>query len=232
MKEFSLKIILYTYMKSHDSVLDTAFLPDGLFIRPKALFITIFDHKEVFLVSGLSIDPTIYHERPADHHRLPVETACYDLLEKLSVAFDRVDHVATPSMEDCIAIGELLHAEICKNLFLCNRQKTKFYLLLMPGNKEFRTKDLSAQINSARLSFADAQTMEKMLGTTPGSASVLGLMQDKEGEVTLLIDRDVVQQPYFACHPCVNTGSIRFSTEDLLKKVLPALKHEPVFVTL
>ena len=121
---------------------------------------------------------------------------------------------------------------MCKNLFLANRQQTVFYLLLMPGDKPFRTKDLSAQIGSSRLSFGDHSCMEKFLDITPGSLSVLGLMNDHEGEVSLLIDEDLLSPEFFGCHPCINTSSIRFTTEDLLNKIIPAMKHEPRFVKL
>ncbi|MGN1456862.1 MAG: YbaK/EbsC family protein, partial [Acutalibacteraceae bacterium] len=130
-------------------------------------------------MSTINIDRTIYHDRPQDE-RLPKEMAVYDLLDNLKVEYSRLDHDVTATMEDCVEVGKILGIEICKNLFLCNRQKTAFYLLMIPGGKEFHTKDLSKQINSARLSFADAEYMEKFLNITPGSVSVMGLMNDTE----------------------------------------------------
>ncbi len=123
-------------------------------------------------------------------------------------------------------------AVICKNLFLCNRQRTRFYLLMMPGDKVFRTKELSAQIGSSRLSFGEAVYMEKYLHTSPGSVSVMGLLHDTEGRVQLLMDRDILRGAFLGCHPCMNTSSIRLRTEDLLKKFLPAVGHTPVYVDL
>ncbi len=173
----------------------------------------------------------IAHGRPEDK-REPLEEAAYDLLESLNIDFYRIDHESTPTMEDCTAIGQALGVNICKNLFLCNRQKTVFYLLLMPGDKEFRTKDLSKQINSSRLSFADAELMEELLGLHPGSVSVLGLMNDKEKRVSLLIDRDVLNDEYFGCHPCKNSSSIKFLTSELVEKLIPSFGREPVIVDL
>ena len=118
-------------------------------------------------------------------------------------------------MEACAAIDEVLEATICKNLLLCNRQCTMFYLLMMPGDKVFKTKDLSAQIGSSRLSFADSRYMEEFLDITPGSLSILGLMNDKENRVQLLIDEDVLKHPFVGCHPCINTSSLRMETKDL-----------------
>ena len=167
-------------------------------------------------------------------NRLDKEIRVYDFLDKLGIQYQRIDHEAAMTMEACEEIDRALgdNTTICKNLFLCNRQETDFYLLLMPGNKPFKTKDLSAQIHSARLSFAKPEYMEKYLDITPGSVSVLGLMNDSEKKVQLLIDEDVMKEPYFGCHPCINTSSLKFTTEDLMQKIIPALEHEPVIVTL
>ena len=166
--------------------------------------------------------------------RLDKEIRVYDLLDKLGIAYQRVDHEATMTMEACEEVDRILGDDttICKNLFLCNRQETNFYLLLIPGDKPFKTKDLSAQIHSARLSFAKPEYMEKYLDITPGSVSVLGLMNDSEKKVQLLIDEDVMKEPYFGCHPCINTSSLKFTTEDLTKKITPALGHDPSTVSL
>ena len=167
-------------------------------------------------------------------NRLDKEIRVYDFLDKLGIQYQRIDHEAAMTMEACEEIDRALgdNTTICKNLFLCNRQDTDFYLLLMPGDKPFKTKDLSAQIHSARLSFAKPEYMEKYLDITPGSVSVLGLMNDSEKKVQLLIDEDVMKEPYFGCHPCINTSSLKFTTEDLMQKIIPALEHEPVTVTL
>lgn len=165
-------------------------------------------------------------------NRLDKEIRVYDFLDKLGVQYQRIDHEAAMTMEACEEIDHALgdNTTICKNLFLCNRQETDFYLLLMPGDKPFKTKDLSAQIHSARLSFAKPEYMEKYLDITPGSVSVLGLMNDSEKKVQLLIDEDVMKEPYFGCHPCINTSSLKFTTEDLMQKIIPALEHEPAIL--
>ena len=164
--------------------------------------------------------------------RLPKEIRVYDFLDSLGIDYQRVDHEEAMTMEVCAAIDEALEATICKNLLLCNRQGTAFYLLMLPGNKVFKTSVLSKQIGSSRLSFASAEAMEQYLDITPGSVSVLGLMNDKENRVQLLIDEDVLQGEFIGCHPCINTSSLRFRTEDLLQKIIPAMGHEPIFVTL
>ena len=171
--------------------------------------------------------------RPADTtNRLDKEIRTYDLLDRLGVAYERVDHAPAMTMEVCQEIDQVLQAVICKNLFLCNRQKTAFYLLMIPDTKVFHTKDLSAQIGSARLSFAKAEYMEQFLDLTPGSVSVMGLMNDTERRVQLLIDEDVLKSEFVGCHPCINTSSIRFRTSDLMEKVLPAMGHTYIKVKL
>lgn len=179
----------------------------------------------------MKYDPVLYTGRPTEK-REEREERCYDLLDSLKIPYVRVDHEQADTIADCEQVEGLLGAKICKNLFLTNRQQTDFYLLLMPGEKPFKTKLLSRQIGSARLSFAGEADMERLLGLSPGSVSVLGLMNDREKAVTLLIDRDVLAEESFGCHPCRNTSSLRFSTRVLLDTILPALGHEPRFVEL
>lgn len=184
-------------------------------------------------MSSIFIDPQIYTGRPASAEgRLDKEMAVYDLLDKLEIPFTRVDHEVAMTIEDCQGVDQLLGIEICKNLVLCNTQKTKFYLLLMPGDKQFKTKDLSKQIGSSRLSFAPAEYMEKLLNVTPGSATVMALMNDPGNQVQLIIDEDVTAQEEFGCHPCINTSSLKMKTADVLQKFLPAVHHEAIFVKL
>ena len=171
--------------------------------------------------------------RPEDFaSRLPKEQRVYDLLDSLGIDYQRVDHEPAMTMEACIAVDEMLQATMCKNLMLCNRQCTDFYLLLMPGDKPFKTSVLSKQIGSSRLSFADGAYMEEFLDITPGSLSVLGLMNDKGHRVRLLIDADVLTGEYIGVHPCINTSSLRIRTADLTRKLIPALDHEPTMVAL
>ena len=160
------------------------------------------------------------------------ELAVYRLLDELGIVYERIDHNEANTMEACQAVDEALDAVICKNLFLCNQQRTKFYLLMMPEGKKFKTKELSKQINSARLSFAEAKYIEEFLHITPGSVSVMGLMNDKDNRVQLLIDKDVLKGEWFGCHPCMNTSSIRMQLKDLLERFLPAVHHDTVFVEL
>ena len=171
--------------------------------------------------------------RPADTAgRLEKEIRSYDLLDSLGIEYDRIDHEPAMTMEVCEEIDRALGATICKNLFLCNRQQTDFYLLMMPGDKPFKTKDLSSQIGSSRLSFGSLEYMEQLVDITPGSLSILGLMNDKEGRVRLLIDKDVLSGEYIGCHPCINTSSLRIKTSDMLEKLIPALRHAPTLVEL
>ena len=170
--------------------------------------------------------------RPDDlSGRLPKEQRCYELLDSLGVEYARVDHEHADTIEACHEIESTLGASICKNLFLTNRQQTEFYLLLMTGDKPFKTKLLSKQIGTARLSFASPEHMERYLDITPGSVSVLGLMNDG-GKVHLVIDRDLLKDEFIGCHPCINTSTLRLRTEDVIGKLLPAVGHEYALVEL
>lgn len=171
--------------------------------------------------------------RPTDGvGRLEKELHTYDILDELGITYQRTDHEPATTMEVCHAIDGALNVLICKNLFLCNSQKTKFYLLMMPGDKPFKTKDLSAQIGSARLSFGSPEKMEELLNLTPGSVSVFGLLYDPQNRVQLLIDKDVLATQYLGSHPCINTSTVRWQTADLTGKFLPHVHHVPMIVTL
>lgn len=172
--------------------------------------------------------------RPGDcTGRLEKEIRTYDLLDALGISYERVDHEAAETMEACKEIDAILYpAVICKNLFLCNSQKTKFYLLMIRDDKKFKTKEISHQINSPRLSFASPEHMEQFLDITPGSVSVLGLMNDKEKQVKLLVDEDVLKGEYLGCHPCINTSSLRIRVADVFERFLPAIDHGYSVVTL
>lgn len=180
------------------------------------------------------LDPVLYTGRPKDPTgRLPKEIRTYDLLDRLGIVYQRLDHSPTATIEDCHDVDRLLGIEICKNLFLCNAQKTEFYLLMIPGYKKFKTALITKQLGCSRLSFAGPEYMEKYLDLTPGSVSVLGLMNDKDKRVRLLIDQDALKdRPYIGCHPCINTSSIRIKTADLLEKFLPFVEHEYTLVSL
>jgi len=171
--------------------------------------------------------------RPEDiAGRLDKEIRVYDLLDSLDIKYERTDHEEANTMEACNEIDRILDVIICKNLFLCNRQETQFYLLMMPGDKPFKTKDISQQINSARLSFGKPEYMEEFLDIKPGAVSVMGLMNDKENKVQLLIDKPVIESEFIGCHPCVSTSSLKIKTSDVLKKFLPAIGHEAIVVDL
>ena len=168
----------------------------------------------------------LYSGRPENTEgRLEREIRTYDFLDRLGITYQRTDHERADNMEACNAIDAVLGVIICKNLFLCNRQGTVFYLLMMPGDKKFKTKELSAQINSARLSFATPENMLKYLDIEPGAVSIMGLMNDHGHAVNLLIDEDVLKNEYLGCHPCVCTSSLKLKTKDVTDVFLPATGH-------
>lgn len=175
----------------------------------------------------------LYEGRPGTNEgRQENEIHVYDVLDALNIHYKRTDHAPVDTMEACREIDAVLNALVCKNLFLCNRQETKFYLLMMPGDKTFKTKELSSQIGSARLSFASAGKMWEYLHIKPGSVSVMGLMNDTENHVQLLIDEDVLKGEYLGCHPCVSTSSLKIKMSDIMNVFLPAVHHEAVTVHL
>ena len=175
------------------------------------------------------INKTIYKNAPIEK-RTPPENETYRCLDELGIIYERIDHDPAMTISDCEEIDSVLNVSMCKNLFLCNSSKTKFYLLMMPGNKVFKTKDVSSQLGISRLSFAPGNYMEQLLHLSPGSVSVMGLIYDNDCEVTLLMDKDLCSDEYIGCHPCVNTSSLKISTKDILNTFLPYVKHTPIFI--
>lgn len=192
--------------------------------------------RKSFLSGGFTMSITVhtthFNARPDCGDRLEKEAHVYELLDRLGISYEGVDHDTANTIEDCEAVEQELGVKICKNLFLRNRQKTTFYLLLMPGDKKFVTKDLSGQLGISRLSFAEPEFMEQYLNLTPGSASVLGLMNDPGLDVTLLIDEDLLTDEYIGCHPCINSSTLKIRTKDILDVFLKHTGHHPTFVRL
>lgn len=171
--------------------------------------------------------------RPVSNEgRIENEIKTYDFLDRLGVCYERIDHAPAMTMEDCAEVDLALEATVCKNLVLCNRQQTVFYLLMIPGDKRFSTKELSHQLGVSRLSFVGPELLKSLLDVTAGSVSVLCLQSDTENRVQLLVDRDVMDGEFIGCHPCINTSSLRLMQSDLWERILPALHHTYRVVTL
>lgn len=175
--------------------------------------------------------PVLYDGRP-DDTRIQKEEDCYDLLDKLGIRYQRMDHTPADSIDECKLLEPTLQVKATKNLFLRNRARTLWYLLMMPGDKPFHTRDLIGQMGIQRLSFGEEDMLESMLNLTPGSVSIMGLMYDKNKQVKLLIDREIIQNEYMRCHPCINTSTLRIRTDDVLNKLLPFIGHYPMIVEL
>ena len=175
----------------------------------------------------------LFNGRPSDvSGRTETEVRVYDFLDDLSVSYGRLDHAPAFGSETelCHEIEDSLGAKICKNLFLANRQRTKFYLLMIPEDKTFRSSEISKQAGSSRLHFAESEYMEELIGCSPGSASVMGLINDTEHRVQLLADEEVVSAEYVGCHPCINTSSLRIKSEDIFGKFIKATGHDYIIV--
>lgn len=184
-------------------------------------------------MNNIHISSQIYTGRPQhDTGRLEKELRTYDFLDSLHIPYERIDHEAADTIESCHEAEWSLKIRICKNLFLCNAQKTTFYLLLMPGNKKFKTSVFSKKMGCSRLSFADAAHMEEFLNITPGSVSILGLMNDTANHIQLAIDQDLLKDEYLGCHPCINTSSLKIKMSDILERFLPAIHHDYTVVEL
>ena len=173
----------------------------------------------------------VYRGVPKDiDSRQEKERKCYDFLSKLGIDYEVVDHEEASDMDRCREIESVLGVKICKNIMLCNRQESRFFIFMMPGDKKYITKEFSKKIGMSRLSFAKEKYLKEFLNVSSGSVSVLALLNDTDNKVELVIDRDVIQQDHIRCHPCVNTSTLKIKTEAFLNKIITALKKEVMII--
>lgn len=187
------------------------------------------DKGESEIMSDFYIDPVLYDGRP-DEKRTDKEERVYDLLDELGIEYKRADHSHADTIEDCQKIEKIIDVPVCKNLFLCNRQKTAYYILLMPALKPFRTAVISKLLGVSRLSFGSPEAMEEYLDITPGSVSIMGLMNDRNNRVQLVVDKDIYESDFIRCHPCINTSTLKIGTRDIFEKYLPRVRHKPIVI--
>lgn len=162
----------------------------------------------------------------------PTEKKVFALLDKLKIAYECVENDVVESMEECKEVDEALGTEIRKSIFLCNKKKTSFFLVVMPAEKSLDTATLSNKIGVPHLSFASAEHMEQHLGALPGSASVMGLINDEDDYVQLIIDKEVADCEWFGCNPGINTAHLKMKTSDLINKFLPKINHRAKIMAL
>lgn len=168
---------------------------------------------------------TVRNGRPTDK-RDDTEENVYDILDFLDIDFIRADHSPADTIDSCSEIEKIIDAPICKNLFLTNKKNDTYCLLLMPGNKKYKASKVSHQLGTSRLSFASGEDLMRYLGISPGSVSIMGLINDKINAVTLAIDAEILENEFFGCHPCKNTSTIKIKTSDMIDKFIPYTKHE------
>lgn len=173
----------------------------------------------------------VYVTKPTQY-KTELEEKVYETLEELKIPYYRVETEPLISMEDCLVINEKLQMKTVKTLFLCNQQKTKFYLCIMPGDKRFDCKVFSRALQIARVSFGSEQLMNELLETQIGACSIFSALIDKENKVQIVIDQDVLKEEDYGCSDGTTTGYMKIKTKDVLEKILPYAHHTPIIVTL
>ena len=160
------------------------------------------------------------------------EQAVYDALKNMGIAYDVVQHAPASSMEECAWVMEPLNATCVKNIFLCPRNQSRFYLLITRPEAKLKTSDISKQAGASRLAFAPEEKLWHYLREKPGAISPMGLIFDEGREVTVLVDEALRKAPRVAFHPCVNTASLALSSDDFFDVYLKTLGYEPIYVTI
>ncbi len=161
-----------------------------------------------------------------------LEKEVYGKLNELNISFDRVDNDVVESMEECLEIDKKLGTEIRKTIIVCNEKKTQFYLIVLPSEKRFDSKEFRNKMECSRVSFAKVEDMERVLGVLPGSATVMSVIKDNDNIVQVVIDKEVADEEFFGCNTGANTRHIKIKTKDLIDVILPNLNHEPKIIEL
>lgn len=154
----------------------------------------------------------------------------YSTLEKLEIAFERVDTDEAISMEDCILINRKLNMKMVKTLFLCNRQHTALYLFITTAEKPFKSKDFSTALDVSRLSFAPVELLQTRLGVKIGAATIFGILLDTKNEIQVIIDKDVVSEEWYGCSDGTTTGYMKIAIESVIDKFLNFTNHKPKII--
>lgn len=143
-------------------------------------------------------------------------------------------HAPMQMIEDCQHIEGVNYqqAAMPKNVFLCNRQQTQFYLVLLRHDLSFRTAVVSKLLSVSRLSFASPDWMEALLQLSPGAVSPLNLMFDQDQRVSLAMDRKLLDYERLLFHPGNNTLSVEMATDDFLHGFLPAIGRSTQLIDL
>ena len=171
----------------------------------------------------------IMEEAPAIY-KSPLQRMTYESLADLQIPFERVETDETITMEDCTQINQKLDMEMVKTLFLCNRQKTAFYLFVTTADKPFNSKNYSKELGIPRVSFAPAELMENILGVKIGAATVFGALMDKDGLVQIVFDQDILSEEWYGCSDGTNTGYMKIKTEHIIENFLTYTNHIPTII--
>ncbi len=152
-------------------------------------------------------------------------------LNKLNIPYERYEHTPVHTIDECLGLP-YAEADVtfCKNILLCNRQQTRFYLYVTVPKKPFRTADVSKLLGVSRLSFAPDDALPRLLKLYSGALTPLALWLNPDADVQLVLDREIRRPGRIAFHPAINTATVIFSQEDFFDRIVPALPGEPLYL--
>ena len=139
----------------------------------------------------------------------------FDMFKKLDIKYNIVEHEYVYTVEEANNINMDIDGIGCKNLFLTDH-KGKYFLVFLKDDKRANLNELRKLVKTKKLSFASVEELDKILGLKQGSCTPLGIINDKDNLVTLLIDEDLVDQKV-QCHPNRNNATISIEYIDLIK---------------
>ena len=155
------------------------------------------------------------------------EQACYDILDKLGISYQRVEYNFFPSeTQQLRQIDDVLGVAGIKNLIFRTRNKSQFFFVILPREGRFDEKGFRAKYQLPKITMAKGDELSQLLNTHAGAVSIMELIHDKEGVIHLFAEEGVLQQEYFRFHPNENRSTVRIRMEDFKHKLLPYLNHD------
>jgi len=141
----------------------------------------------------------------------------YECLDKMGIEYEYYEHPEAPTIEIAAQFYRGEDTTLCKNLFFRNHKGNRHYLVIMDSRHQMDIHSIEKMLRQGKLSFASSERMMKYLGLRPGSVSLFGLVNDKDHEVTLFVDKGLVNVKKVSFHPNDNHASLVISSSDMFK---------------
>lgn len=145
------------------------------------------------------------------------EKIVYEMFDKLGIVYKKYEHKAVYTIEEAKELNIDMPGRHCKNIFICDRKKRSFFLIILPEDKKLDFRIIENKLSYKGLRFAPEEMLHKYLGVEAGSVTPFGLINDIGKKVEVIVDKDIITADYVSFHPNVNTSTVTIAVEDFNK---------------